>query len=235
MTVVESIRNFTGANPAQLQLPGMETPAASVMSKISSKIPAMPNFMKGSVEDTVIFQKAAGLAEKGIAKVAEGAAEGSFKAGFASKASTFLGQMGKVAKGIPIVAVAINTLFEIPAVIEGFKEGRGLAQIMKSGAAVSGTTIGSIVGAALGTLVPIPAVGTWVGGAVGAMVGNWAGNKIGGGLFGNNHGNAKMADAYQMQRQQRPAQFGQMTAPYSAHSPMVFDINNPLAGLPPLV
>lgn len=233
MTIVESIRTFTGANP-QLPLPGMETQAASVISKISSKIPAMPNFMKGNVGDTVVFQKAAGLAEKGIAKVAEGAAEGSLKAGFASKASAFLGRMGNVSTKIPVIGVALTALCELPAVFEGFKEGRGLAQIAKSATAVTGATVGSIAGAAVGSL--LGPVGTWVGGAVGAMVGNWVGDKIGGGLFGKNQDNAKIADApHNMQRQQMPAQFGQMTAPSSAPGSMMFNINNPLAGLPPLV
>lgn len=203
----------------------------------SVKTPAtnLINWGKTPISDTGIYTKFAEAAEKGIAKVAEGAAEGSARAGFASGAAKFLGRIGNVAKGFPVVGVVISTLCEIPAIFDGFKEGngRGAAQIMKSGAAVTGTTVGSIVGAAAGSF--FGPVGTWIGGAAGGWLGNLIGNKIGGAIWGNNKAEQPSAathspaPAYAMQQAQR--QFGSVTNP-NGMSP--FDINNPLQGLPPL-
>lgn len=209
---------------------GIREKISTLKTSIGDHLPTMPKFMQGSVGDTAIFQKASGLAEKGIAKVAEGAAEGSLKASFASKATSFLGKMAKVSKGIPVVGVALSTLCEVPALVQGFKEGRGAAQIMKSGSAVTGTTVGSIVGAALGTMIPIPGM-TFVGGAIGAMVGNWAGNKLGSGLWGSNKGDSQVAAAPQVQ--QAPQQFGSMTAPNGAMATGgVYPPGSILEGLP---
>lgn len=178
-----------------------------------------PKCLQGSVGDTVVFQKSAELAEKGIAKFAEGAAEGSLKAGIASKATSLLGKMGAVSKKIPVIGVAISAALELPDVVEGFKEGRGAAQVMKSGSVVTGTTVGAVVGAALGSFIPGP--GNIIGGIVGGIAGEWLGRKLGSGLFGSNKGTEQVAAA-----QQPSPQFGTMTgvAP--------FDLNSPLAGLP---
>ena len=215
---------------------GFKSGCSSLFEKLpeSVKTPAtkLINWGKTPISDTGIYTNFAKTAEKGIAKVTEGAAEGSARASFASGAAKFLGKMGAVAKGIPLVGVAISTLCELPAIFEGFKEGRGAAQIMKSGAAVTGTTVGSIVGAAAGSL--LGPVGTLIGGAAGGWLGNIIGDKIGGGLFGSNRNEQPAAShspapAYAMQ--QAPRQFGSVTNP-NGMAP--FDINNPLQGLPPL-
>lgn len=210
---------------------GIRERISTLKTSIGEHLPTMPKFMQGNVGDTVIFQRASGLAEKGISKVAEGAAEGSLKASFATKATSFLGRMGTVSKSIPVVGVALSSLLELPAIYDGFKEGRGAAQIMKSGSAVSGTTVGSVVGATIGSFI-LPGAGTFVGGAIGAMAGNLAGNKLGSGLWGSNKGTTLVAAAPQVQ--QAPAQFGSMTAPNGAMASAAFDFNNPLAGLPQL-
>ena len=218
---------------------GFKSGCSSLFEKLpeSVKTPAtkLINWGKTPISDTGIYTNFAKTAEKGIAKVAKGAAEGSTRASFASGAAKFLGKIGSVAKGFPLVGVAISTLCEIPAIFDGFKEGRGAAQIMKSGAAVTGTTVGSIVGAALGSLIPIPGM-TLVGGAAGGWLGNLIGNKLGGSLWGNNKAEQPVAAAAHYQApayavQQAPRQFGSVTNPNGMAS---FDINNPLQGLPPL-
>ncbi|MEI8388916.1 MAG: hypothetical protein WCG23_03415 [bacterium] len=216
---------------------GFKSGCSSLFNKLpeSVKTPATNfiNWGKTPISDTGIYTKFAGAAEKGIAKVAEGAAEGSARASFASGATKFLGKIGSVAKGFPLVGVVISTLCEIPAIFDGFKEGRGAAQIMKSGVAVAGTTVGAIALAALAAN-PVSLTALALG-AVGGIAGNWIGDKIGGGLFGSNRNEQPAAAAHSpapaYAAQQAPRQFGSVTNPNGMAS---FDINNPLQGLPPL-
>ncbi len=69
------------------------------------------------------------MAEKGIAKFAEGAAEGSLKLELQVKQQVFLGKMGAVSKKIPIIGVAISAALELPDVIQGFKKAGALLKL----------------------------------------------------------------------------------------------------------
>jgi len=187
----------------------------------NSVMTAMPKCLQGNVGDTAVFQKAAYKSTLALNAIRGSAVEGSARFGLVNGAKNFIGRMGAVAKSIPVVGIAISTLFEVPAIIDGFKEGRGAAQIMKAGAAVTGATVGSIVGAAIGSVVPV--VGTWIGGAIGAVVGGQLGDKVGGGLWGSNKGTAKEQPTY-VAVQQPVVPFGAQTAHNEVFQPMSSDI-----------
>ena len=210
---------------------GIKEKLSSVTTSITTK---MPKCLQGTVGDTAVFQNAAYKSTLALNAIRGSAVEGSTKFALVNGAKNFLGRMGTVAKGIPVVGAALSVLCEVPNIIEGFKEGRGAAQIMKSGAAASGVTIGSIVGGAVGTLIPIPGM-TFVGGAIGAMVGGWFGDKVGGGIWGSNKGTTQeQAQPATVAVQQPHAQFGSKTLRNGAVAPIPFDFNNPYAGIPPL-
>lgn len=79
---------------------------------------------------------------------------------------------GKTMSRIPVLGLLISTAFEVPDIIDGFKNGDGMAQIGRSAVNVACTTV---CATALGALLaPIPG-----GAIVGAFVGGWIGNKLG--------------------------------------------------------
>lgn len=97
-------------------------------------------------------------------------------------ANAVAGTATTVAKGatkIPIIGPAIQTAFEVPEIIEGFKQGRGLEAIGHSGTEVLGATAGMAIGQAL---IPIPVVGAVIGG----MTGQFLADKFGDKVFGKN-------------------------------------------------
>jgi len=90
-------------------------------------------------------------------------------------------------KKIPIVGTLMMGAFEVPDLIDGFKNGDGLQQVGRSSikvATLTGTaTAGSALGGAIGTVL-FPGVGTVIGGILGGIAGGFIGDSIGG-FIGN--------------------------------------------------
>lgn len=79
---------------------------------------------------------------------------------------------GKTMSRIPVLGILISTAFEVPDIIDGFKNGDGMAQLGRSAVNVACTTV---CAAALGALLaPIPG-----GALIGAFIGGWIGSKLG--------------------------------------------------------
>lgn len=91
---------------------------------------------------------------------------------------------GKALARIPIIGIVISSLFEIPDIVDAFKNGDGMTQLGRSTVNVAATTIGAAIGGALGSLIPIPGLGTVLGSAVGGWLGNKVGKFFGNLLFG---------------------------------------------------
>lgn len=91
---------------------------------------------------------------------------------------------GKAMARIPVLGILIATAFEIPDIIDAFKNGDGPQQLGRSAMNVACTTIGTAIGGALGTLIPIPGLGTVIGGFIGGMIGSAVGKFLGNAIFG---------------------------------------------------
>ena len=183
----------------------------------------------------------ASIATRAAAKVAENGGKGFLNkalAATATKSASFLGACKGVVRGIPIAGVVLSAALELPAIYQGFKEGRGLKQTGKAATVVTATTAGAVAGAAIGA--PLFGAGAVVGGIVGGIVGGLVGDVVGGWIFGNNKGDKAIAqEEAQAQaiatQQAMPQAFGTMTMPgqgLASMPPGIFDIHNPTAGLP---
>lgn len=178
----------------------------------------------------------------------------------ATKASGVLGKLGGLSNAT-VWGGAVAAAFEVPDVIEGFKEGRGAAQIGKSASVVGGAIGGMALGTAIGTAI-CPVAGSAIGAVAGflisgacALAGSWLGGKVGSGLFGDNKKSlfggsdehkvtqeeveaalAAQQAAVAQQQPQAQQSFGSMTVPGSMPMPAGqmggFDPNNYMAGLP---
>jgi len=139
------------------------------------------------------------------------------KGTIARHASKFLGGVARTAKAVPILGAVIESAMQIPDVIEGFKEGRGLAQLAKSATMVGGSTLGALALAAMATN-PLGLAGMGLA-VVGGIAGTWVADKVGSGLFGSNKGEEALAEAPVGQNPEIPA-FGKQTQrhPYSNSS-----------------
>ena len=129
----------------------------------------------------IMGEKSILLTKKDLANVGSKTISGRF----ANLGKKLIGKIGTVSRGIPGAALVLSSLGEIGNVVQGFKEGRGLAQIADSACKVTGITVGSAVGAgaaalALGLIASNP-VGWVVGGVglIGAIAGASYGGKIG--------------------------------------------------------
>lgn len=91
---------------------------------------------------------------------------------------------GKAMAKIPIIGIIVSSLFEIPDIMDAFKNGDGGQQVGRSALKVAGTTLGTAIGGALGTLIPIPGLGTLIGAVVGGWLGGLAGEFLGNAIFG---------------------------------------------------
>ena len=124
-------------------------------AKLVAKL--FPNFARGA---TKLFQKGAGLASKGMAKV------GGFAAKIFGKAASFIAPGFKAAKPfaskffskIPIVGPLVITIVSLLS-------GEPATQAIFKG-------LGAALGGALGTLIPIPFLGTLIGETIGVFVGD---------------------------------------------------------------
>lgn len=137
---------------------GGGTEAASGISKF------LPGLLKGG---------------KGTAEGVEGAAkglEGASKAvGAASKLSKAAKVAGKVAGTAAVVAdVGIHGYEAYKSLKKG--DYTGASEAVGGGV---GSVAGGLIGGALGTLIPIPGVGTTVGAMAGGVAGEWLGRKAG--------------------------------------------------------
>ena len=84
---------------------------------------------------------------------------------------------GKLTKSIPF---GIGTFIDFLINYFVFKEPLG-----KSAFIASAAGLGTIIGGALGTLIPVPGVGTAIGGFLGTATGDWAGRAIYDAFFGD--------------------------------------------------
>ena len=124
-------------------------------AKLVAKL--FPNFAKGA---TKLFQVGKGLASKGAAKV------GGFAAKIFGKAASFIAPGFKAAKPfaskffskIPIVGPLVITIVSLLS-------GEPATQAIFKG-------LGAALGGALGTLIPIPFLGTLIGETIGVFVGD---------------------------------------------------------------
>ena len=80
-----------------------------------------------------------------------------------------LGKVGKFGKGIPLVGGALGALGIGSSLAEGD---------MKGASEGIGATAGGLAGGALGTLIPIPGVGTALGATAGSMLGGAVGGSV---------------------------------------------------------
>lgn len=190
---------------------------------------ASPKVIK-QVTKGAVKEAEAQLASKGGAKLLGKAAKSSLKAGFFNGTKSLLGRLGALSNKIPVAGAFIAAITEVPDVIDGFKEGRGLAQIAKSVTKVGAAGVGAAIGGAIGSVVPV--VGTAIGAIAGGFVGDLIGDKIGGGLFGSNHEQQETAEAAEeAPAQQHSAQknsFGKLTD----FGKGVYPAGSALAGLP---
>jgi hypothetical protein len=102
---------------------------------------------------------------------------------------------GKSLARIPLLSVIVGAAFEVPDIIDAFKHspGEGMKQLGRSAIKVGCTTAGAAIGAALGSLIPIPGLGTLLGGAIGGWLGSKLGGVLANGIFGKSVKD-KMAD-----------------------------------------
>lgn len=129
-----------------------------------------------------LFSRGLGAVARVVSNVTEPVA------GFIGKMGTFAasGASALLSKG----CVAFSALFEIPDIIQGFKEGRGLDQTAQSTVKVGGGVAGGAAAAiGLGLLLSNPA-GWIVGGAIilGSVAGYMLGDKATGFLGHNQKG-----------------------------------------------
>jgi len=197
---------------------------------VAPHLPAMPTWAKGTVGETAFAQKHALELKSTLAlnSIRGAAVEGSARYTLVEGAKDGLKFATKIPKSLGLITAALETAMQLPAVVEGFKEGRGLAQTAKSATVVAGVTAGTMAGTGIGAVVggavggfigsffagvgAIPGaaigakVGAWIGGAVGAIKGGKAGNAIGSGLFGSNKGAEPTAENQQIAQQVAPQQ-----------------------------
>lgn len=222
-------------------------PQSELMEKLSTSV-AKPSLFSRIltsspqwVQNSVAYMKQPisswGFVSKGLSKgtaFAENIAANSTKEGVktaANGAVKFLGKAGQVAKGFPIVGFALNALGEIPDVIDGFKEGRGLSQTAKSTTKIAAGTLGTVAALALASN-PIGWAAVAIG-TVGYLAGNWIGDKVGSGLFGSNKSEeGQVAAAHQPNFQGQP-QFLSATAKGAGEMP-AYPEGFDLTPLPPI-
>ena len=134
-------------------------------------------FSKASTESVEELTKK--MAKGGADDVLENLGETAAKKGIFSRlgadiAKKFpkLAEFGSKFKGKGgSIAIALSLVFEVPAIIQAFKNGDGLQQIGRSAINMGGMAAGAALGSAIGTFIPIPIVGTTVGAIVGGALG----------------------------------------------------------------
>ena len=122
--------------------------------------------------------------------------------GYAGSALEFLGKRSAGAVTGGVAAAAFEVFDEYSEVKQGFKEGRGLAQLGQSTVEVAGTGVGAGLGVAAG--MAIGALGGPLGIIAGGLIGGWLGEKFGN-KIGDNVGTAVFGEnkAARLERTQK--------------------------------
>lgn len=144
------------------------------------------------------------VVEEGGKKILKEVGENTVKQGAASLFKGF-------AKKIPLIGTVITAAFEVPNIINAFKEGgvgEGVKQIGRSAVSVAGDLGGMALGATIGSAI-FPPIGTIVGGIIGSLVAGQATDVVNNTVFGKPVAEQKAELAEQQQEQQALAQQGQ--------------------------
>lgn len=144
--------------------------------------------------------------EKAALKAAETETEAVAKTGLKGLGS----KIGKAFKGKGgTIGIALTALFELPTLIQAFKNGDGAQQVGRSSFNIAGGAAGAALGAAIGSVIPV--AGTAIGGAIGLLagiIGSIAGyslaDKAGTALFGKSI-EAKKEEAAEKTAEQQEA------------------------------
>lgn len=115
-------------------------------------------------------------------KVAYSAGSTAFKSTATITGSTAGKVAGKALCRVPVLGIVISSLFEIPDLVDAYKNGDFGAQVGRSVLNVACSTAGMAIGAALGSC--LGPVGTVIGGFLGGMIGSAIGKGLGRLLFG---------------------------------------------------
>ena len=147
--------------------------------KVHNAIPQSLRFLNGSLLETSVGK---GIVSKlgGSVTFAQGAS--SFGQTATVTGSTAGRVAGKTLARIPLIGILISTAFEVPDLIDAYKNGDFGAQVGRSTLNVACTTAGAAIGAAIGSAVPV--VGTIIGGFIGGLIGSAVGKGLGKMLFG---------------------------------------------------
>lgn len=136
------------------------------------------------------------------------------KTGIATRGAGFISSLNQVPRGIPVLVAGLETIKQVPQVFEGFKQGRGGAQLGNSAIDVASVTAGAwggfAAGAKAGALATswtanplIIGAGTIIGGLGGAFLGTSVGKKVGNVagkfFFGENKEKTSPQNAYTQQ------------------------------------
>jgi hypothetical protein len=142
----------------------------------------LPGFVKAMDKSLLETGVGRGILSKlgGSAAVTTGAKGAS--ASISGGAAAQIG--GRAMARIPVLGIVVSSLFEIPNIVDAFKNGDGMQQLGRSATTVACTTIGTAIGGAIGSLIPIPGLGTVIGGAIGGWLGNKVGKFLGNAIFG---------------------------------------------------
>lgn len=129
-----------------------------------------------------VFSKASAETTEALAKkMVKGSADELVEAGVktATKKGIFAKAGEAISKKIPAlgklkgkggtIGIILSLAFEIPSIIQAFKNGDGLQQIGRSALNLGGAAAGAAAGAAIGSI--IPGAGTVIGGIIGGALG----------------------------------------------------------------
>lgn len=146
---------------------------------VHNSIPSSLRFLNGSMLETSIGK---GIVSKLGGQVAFSGGANAFNSTATVTGSTAARVAGKSLARVPILGILISTAFEIPDLVDAWKNGDFGAQVGRSALNVGCATAGAAIGAAIGSAIPV--VGTIIGGFIGGMVGNFVGKTLGKLFFG---------------------------------------------------
>ncbi len=128
-------------------------------------------FTKASAETTEALAKK--MVKGGADDLIEATAETAAKKGIFAKAGEAITKkipaLGKLKGKGGTIGILLSLAFEIPSIIQAFKNGDGPQQIGRSALNLGGAAAGAAAGAAIGSI--IPGAGTVIGGIIGGALG----------------------------------------------------------------
>jgi len=259
LTSAEKAKNMTEIMSQSAKNSSTIAEEAGMFSKIKTGVSKfIPDSVKNAstnlvkwgnapIAESPVYQKIAGAAGNGLTNIAEKAGAESMIGKAAIGTKGFLGKMTGVAEGGGLFSkgnAAFAAAFEAPDIIEGFKEGRGLAQTAQSGTKVGAGIAGGLAataGAVTLGLISGPvgwaalAVGV-VGSAVGYMLGDKATSFLGHnkkGLFDSEPAVQNQQIAQQINPNQQG--FLSQTTMGQPNYMMPYGLSDQIVPLPPLV